>query len=193
MMATASYMKWPQRQRPFLDLKENSREEHKGIFIQGQRLLIKTTDSKPAPNRQPSIVRIFKSIKKKQEGEQEEEKQQVWSPSEPGCTFEERRAEQNSQTCSRSASACRMLRSHWPALKWLAYYTGQHVAAVLCVRPPHRLPSHTGGVNSVQPFLSSLTVKWPRVWSVPKQESTQGQTALGKGRQMTQYSAWVTS
>lgn len=44
------------------------------IFIPGQRLLIRTADSKMAPNKQPCVVRIFKSIKKNQEGEQEEDR-----------------------------------------------------------------------------------------------------------------------
>lgn len=40
------------------------------IFIPGQRLLIRTADS----NKQPCVVRIFKSIKRNQEGEQEEDR-----------------------------------------------------------------------------------------------------------------------
>lgn len=47
---------------------------------------MKTADSKTAAIKQSYVVRIFKSIKKNQEGKQEEKKQ-VWSPSEPGCTI----------------------------------------------------------------------------------------------------------
>lgn len=161
----ASYTRWPQRQqRPFLDLGGQRRASvSMSIFIPGQRLLIRTSDSKMAPNKQPCESGYLKASRRTRKGNRKRTEQEVWSPSEPGCTI--RRESRAKFPNAFKVSLC--LKNDEVTLASFDVIGLLHGAAccccVVCPSRPILSPFHTGGVNSIQPFFPSLTEKRPQV------------------------------